>query len=56
VSSGTSDIVHLGIGKGDVTQERLWDATQTNGEAGGAGRDKEFTLYVSLQKPDSTEG
>lgn len=56
VSSGTSEIMHLGIGKGDITQERLQDTTQTNREAGGAGRDREFTVYLSLQKPHSTEG
>lgn len=56
VSSGTSEILHLGIGKGDVTQGRLRDTTWTNREAGGAGRDREFTLYPPLQKPDSTEG
>lgn len=34
VSSGASEKVHLGFGKGDVTQERLQDTTQTGRREG----------------------
>lgn len=50
VSSGISEIMELGIGKGDAVQGRLQSTAQTAGEAGGAGRDREFTLYPPCRR------
>lgn len=50
VSSRISEIMGLDVGKGDAMQGRLQNTAQTTGAAGGTGRDREFTLYLSVQE------
>lgn len=55
VSSRISEIMERGIGKGDAMQGRLLSTAQPTREAGGSGRDREFTLYLPVQEARSTE-
>lgn len=50
MSSRISEIMELGIGKGDSMQGRLQSTAQTTGGAGRTGRDREFTLYLLVQE------